>query len=54
MRVLVTGHLGYIGVVLTPMLLNAGHEVIGYVRVCFVLQQLRPLRRVNDRRDRRA
>jgi nucleoside-diphosphate-sugar epimerase len=30
MRVLVTGHLGYIGVVLTPMLLNAGHEVIGY------------------------
>ncbi len=30
MRVLVTGHLGYIGVVLTPMLLKAGHEVIGY------------------------
>jgi nucleoside-diphosphate-sugar epimerase len=30
MRVLVTGHLGYIGMVLTPMLLNAGHEVIGY------------------------
>jgi nucleoside-diphosphate-sugar epimerase len=30
MRVLVTGHLGYIGVVLTPMLLKAGHEVVGY------------------------
>jgi nucleoside-diphosphate-sugar epimerase len=30
MRVLVTGHLGYIGTVLTPMLLRAGHEVLGY------------------------
>jgi len=30
MRVLVTGHLGYIGVILTPMLLKAGHEVVGY------------------------
>ncbi|MDA9463525.1 NAD-dependent epimerase/dehydratase family protein [Bradyrhizobium sp. CCBAU 53415] len=29
MRVLVTGHLGYIGTVLTPMLVNAGHEVTG-------------------------
>lgn len=29
MRVLVTGHLGYIGTVLTPMLLEAGHEVTG-------------------------
>lgn len=29
MRVLVTGHLGYIGVVLTPMLLERGHEVVG-------------------------
>jgi len=29
MRVLVTGHLGYIGTVLTPMLIQAGHEVIG-------------------------
>lgn len=29
MRVLVTGHLGYIGTVLTPMLLQAGHEVTG-------------------------
>ena len=30
MRVLLTGHLGYIGTVMTPMLLKAGHEVIGY------------------------
>ena len=29
MRVLVTGHNGYIGTVLTPMLLEHGHEVIG-------------------------
>ncbi len=27
MRVLVTGHLGYIGTVMVPMLLSAGHEV---------------------------
>jgi nucleoside-diphosphate-sugar epimerase len=30
MRVLVTGHLGYIGTILTPMLLKSGHEVVGY------------------------
>ena len=29
MRVLVTGHLGYIGTILTPMLIEAGHEVVG-------------------------
>jgi len=29
MRVLVTGHEGYIGTVLVPLLLSAGHEVIG-------------------------
>ena len=29
MRVLVTGHLGYIGTVMVPMLLRSGHEVIG-------------------------
>jgi nucleoside-diphosphate-sugar epimerase len=30
MRVLVTGHLGYIGVILTPILVKAGYEVVGY------------------------
>lgn len=29
MRVLLTGHLGYIGTVLTPMLMRAGHDVVG-------------------------
>src|SRR5262249_29249809 len=29
MQVLVTGHLGYIGTVLTPMLAEAGHRVVG-------------------------
>ncbi|MGE3615193.1 MAG: NAD-dependent epimerase/dehydratase family protein, partial [Gemmatimonadales bacterium] len=29
MRILVTGHQGYIGSVLTPLLRNAGHEVTG-------------------------
>jgi len=30
MRVMVTGHQGYIGTVLTPMLVKAGHDVVGY------------------------
>src|SRR5215468_10841898 len=29
MRVLLTGHLGYIGTVMTPMLLKAGHDIVG-------------------------
>ena len=29
MRILVTGHKGYIGSVMTPMLLSAGHDVVG-------------------------
>jgi nucleoside-diphosphate-sugar epimerase len=41
MRVLVTGHLGYIGTVLVPMLVEAGHEVTGldsdlYARCTFL------------------
>ena len=30
MKVMVTGHRGYIGAVLVPLLTAAGHEVIGY------------------------
>jgi nucleoside-diphosphate-sugar epimerase len=29
MRVLVTGHNGYVGSIMVPMLVNAGHEVVG-------------------------
>src|SRR5262249_46876118 len=29
MRVLVTGHLGYIGTVMAPILIEAGHDVVG-------------------------
>ena len=29
MRVLVTGHNGYVGTILVPMLLKAGHDVVG-------------------------
>ncbi|RIK34726.1 MAG: NAD-dependent dehydratase [Chloroflexi bacterium] len=29
MRVLVTGHNGYVGTIMAPMLVNAGHEVLG-------------------------
>ena len=29
MNVLVTGHLGYIGTVLTPLFCRAGHDVVG-------------------------
>ena len=29
MRVLVTGHQGYVGVVMTAVLKEAGHEVVG-------------------------
>jgi nucleoside-diphosphate-sugar epimerase len=36
MRVLVTGHHGYIGVLLVPMLQNAGHEVVGLDTDLFV------------------
>ncbi len=36
MRVLVTGHHGYIGVLLVPMLQNAGHDVVGLDTDLFV------------------
>jgi nucleoside-diphosphate-sugar epimerase len=53
-RVLVTGHLGYIGTLLTPMLLERGHEVVGldsdlYGRCTF---GTRPLANVpNNKKD---
>lgn len=43
-RILVTGHNGYIGTVMTPMLLAAGHEVVGldtdYYRRCTFLNNV--------------
>lgn len=30
MNILITGNLGYIGRVLTPILMNAGHKIVGY------------------------
>jgi nucleoside-diphosphate-sugar epimerase len=30
MRIFVTGHNGYIGTVLMPMLISEGHDVMGY------------------------
>ena len=43
MRVLVTGHRGYIGSVLTPMLRAAGHEVVGLDSGLFERCALGPL-----------
>jgi nucleoside-diphosphate-sugar epimerase len=30
MKILVTGHLGYVGTVMVPILRAAGHEITGY------------------------
>ncbi|MBT3390754.1 MAG: SDR family oxidoreductase [Chloroflexi bacterium] len=56
MRVLVTGHLGYIGTILTPMLLAAGHEVSGldsdlYARCTFGEFSPQVLNNFKDIRD---
>jgi nucleoside-diphosphate-sugar epimerase len=56
MRVLITGHLGYIGTILTPMLLAAGHEVSGldsdlYARCTFGEFSPQVLNNFKDIRD---
>jgi nucleoside-diphosphate-sugar epimerase len=55
-RILVTGHNGYIGTVMTPMLLAAGHEVVGldtdYYRRCTFLAGSAPVKTIEkDIRD---
>jgi hypothetical protein len=42
MRVLVTGHLGFISTVMVPMLLKSGHEVLGFDSNLFALVTLSP------------
>ncbi len=42
MRVLLTGHHGYIGTILAPMLLEAGHEVVGLDSDLFAACQFGP------------
>jgi nucleoside-diphosphate-sugar epimerase len=56
MRVLVTGHEGYLGSVLVPMLAEAGHEVVGldtgYFRECLLGPHPQEVRTVRmDLRD---
>ncbi len=47
MRVLLTGHKGYIGTVMLPMLLDAGHDVVGLdsdlFRDCTFMPGMRPV-----------
>jgi len=56
MRVLLTGHLGYIGAVLAPVLVDRGHEVVGldtdYYRSCDLMPFRSPARTIErDLRD---
>jgi nucleoside-diphosphate-sugar epimerase len=56
MRVLVTGHLGYIGTILTPMLTGEGHDVMGldsdlYRRCTFGVDAPKVLEIIKDIRD---
>jgi len=56
MRILLTGHLGYIGTVLTPMLLAEGHDVVGLdsdlYRRCTFLERIAQVSTI--RKDLRA
>jgi nucleoside-diphosphate-sugar epimerase len=59
MRVLLTGHLGYIGAVLAPVLVDRGHEVVGldtdYYRGCDLVPFRSPVPALEqDLRDVRA
>ena len=51
MRVMVTGHQGYIGTVLTPMLVKAGHDVVGYDSDLYAALHVRAGRRDRRRAD---
>jgi nucleoside-diphosphate-sugar epimerase len=55
MRVLVTGHKGYIGAVLVPLVRESGHEVVGLDSGLYAGTEVRPLTAVpeigNDLRD---
>lgn len=48
MRVLVTGHDGYIGSVLVPIFQDAGHEVVGVDAFYYEDQPLGPMRQADD------
>jgi nucleoside-diphosphate-sugar epimerase len=51
MRIAVTGHTGYIGTVLVPMLLERGHEVLGIDSELFAgCEPLAPLAEIEDLR----
>ena len=50
-RVLITGHKGYIGSVLAPLLVQAGHDVVGldtgYFSACTLIPDPMPIRSIN-------
>ena len=50
MRVLVTGHLGYIGAVLAPVVRDAGHEVVGLDSGLYAGMQVQPLAEIPELR----
>ncbi|MEO2047118.1 MAG: SDR family oxidoreductase [Pirellulales bacterium] len=52
MKILVTGHNGYVGSVLTPMLRTRGHEVVGFDTGFFAGDTLGPLENIDTRIDK--